>query len=134
MFRIHPEWFDAEVPSADQRICEWERATSPDSAELFDKRLAWDDLDRAAAKSVVGNLVIPVTEPRPQWLRIVADVLEALKSERVAVSDDLPFSDYWSPWIEVAIGRLESRAGTLWRALKPEPREAFVHSLRLDLA
>ena len=130
LFATHPEWF-FDSPETDDILASWQASVSPDDPTAFDDYLKNGGIDRAAARSALGRLLLPPEAALPTWVEVVREVL-GRPFEPLSRGGEIPFEEYWSPWVDVAVGRLEPSAH--WHALSPSAQRALVRMLLVDLA
>ncbi|MCA9664329.1 MAG: type 2 lantipeptide synthetase LanM, partial [Myxococcales bacterium] len=147
LFRREPQCF-GELPRArrDALLGRWQALLGGEAA--LERRLALEGLDRAAAARALGPITLADDYPRPPWLDIIGDVLDAMRegtgeptlaelAELEAEGDDsepLPFAHYYRPWVRVGLARLERQVGERWLRLAARPRRQLARALARELA
>jgi hypothetical protein len=102
----------ADAGPAAQRLAAWCRSSASGDWNLFEKRLARDDLTLAQVLTRFGSAQPQNGSTPPNWLRDAPWVLSAFEEARAPLSpeqlDELPpFGDLLDPLVRAAESRLE---------------------------
>lgn len=116
---------NAEKAAVQERLQRWSQQVPRGNRAYFDKRLAWDGMDREDAKRLLGRVELSNTEHLPSW----ADYLEGVLSRAAKLhhtslavierstpffspASRLPFEHVLSCFVEEATERLFAATGT----------------------
>jgi type 2 lantibiotic biosynthesis protein LanM len=100
-------------PGIERRLARWCDQVALGRWELLDRRLSWDGLDREGARRLLAEPVSDPTEPSPDWIGLLEDVLlqvgrRGLPKQR-AEGAPVPFDRLLAPFVERASALLEPR-------------------------
>jgi type 2 lantibiotic biosynthesis protein LanM len=123
--------------AARARLAAWGQAAAAGNRELFAALLAQDELDEAAALSLLGAVRLAHGQPLPEWAAAFEGIAAAL-AQAAAPADPppeetapVPFAELLWPAILAADKRLAERSGAALPALFAPPARAGLRWLLL---
>jgi type 2 lantibiotic biosynthesis protein LanM len=104
----------------ERRLTEWCRNAASGDQEDFDRRLAWEGLDRRNAKELLGRVTPAKDTAMPGWAGTLAEVMQAAslraESELTASCLDphtpMPFEEVFLPFVDIGWREVERCAGS----------------------
>ena len=124
------------------RLAQWRELIAPAGEAAFERRLAWDGLDDAAARRLLGDAVAVEGAPPPSWLETFRRAYGASRAEVAAAFRDvaLPdrvldagnpvaFEDLFLPLIRYARSQVRERSGSAYGLLHDEAHAALERAL-----
>ncbi len=156
--RLNGGFEHGELGIDDERVeallTHWRQLIAPGDPLTFERRLAWDGLDEAAARRALARPRLPAGEPLPPWSSTLRDAVNAFeassddsqKTDRALdPQDPVPFEEVVLPFVVLARHKLLGDGGqaagislaaltTLERALLRQLVELFSLPLHREFA
>lgn len=114
-------------PVIDRRLDAWCQAAAKGDWEQFRHRLAWDSLDEASVRPVLGQVELREGVPLPTWTEVIAEATERIwKPDALAdlfqPDHPIPFEEVLAPFVLLAEERIQAKVGAAYEALRPQAR------------
>lgn len=133
--------------AAKERVVKWNQQVARGDDKYFERRLAWDGLDRQLAETISGGVEVRNPTTLPTWVEYLEGglagcatlgqlSLEEVENSRLFVppSNAVPFVHVFTSFIEYARSRLKSRPLTGWNLISQKGQVQLEQQLHAALS